>query len=192
MTVPILFDLDGTLCDFNKALGAAMKPLEGPGESHDYDNYEQATEPAYMKARRRLVKQMPGFWRGLPPYEPGFQLLKLAYEAELRVVIFTKGPKATPRAFKEKVEWCHTHIGGDFDISLVTDKGLHYGKILVDDYPPYIEAFLEHRPRSRVIMPAHPYNEEFDHPQVLRFHNSRADLQSVEQMFKAAAAGNLW
>lgn len=189
--VPILFNLDGTLCDFAGGMARFMQPLEGPGESHDYDNYSQDVEPNYMRARRRMVKQLPGFWRNLAPYEPGFQLLKLARDAGLRLVIFTKGPIGQPRAFMEKVEWCRTHIGEDFDISLVTDKGLHYGKILVDDWPPYIEKWLAHRPRGRVIMPLHPYNKTFEHPQVVRFRNTKDDRQSIAVMFEAAARGEL-
>lgn len=192
MTFPILFDLDGTLADFSAGLAAAMKPLESPGETHNYAAYDQDAEPEFMRARRRLVKQTPGFWRDLPRYEPGFKLLHLALDAGLRIVIFTKAPKGQPRAFMEKMEWCHKHLEGiDFDVSMVTDKGLHYGKILVDDWPPYIKQWLEHRPRGHVIMPAHPYNDSFRHAQVAPYfgHTGGLEERNISCLFDDVVRG---
>jgi len=159
-----LFDMDGTLADFVKGMQDGMKPLEGPGENWDYDNYDQDNELAFMKARRRLVKNRPGFWRELPPYFPGFQLLTMAAEIGFRIMVFTKVPMRQPSAAAEKIEWCHRtldpllgHEG--YDMALVSNKGFTYGRILVDDWPPYINAWMKHRPRGKVIMPAHKYNQ---------------------------------
>lgn len=168
-----LFDLDGTLCDFAAGMKAVMGPLEGPGESWDYDNYDQDNELDYMKARRRLAKNQPGFWRNLPVHVPGMRLLLDAVNVGFQIVIFTKAPRKQLSAFTEKAEWCEKHLAQahcitDYEISIVTDKGLHYGKLLVDDWPPYVERWLEHRPRGQVIMPAHKYNRDFKHPQVYR------------------------
>ena len=96
--------------------------------------------------------------------------------------ILTKGPKHCPNAWKEKVEWCHEELfkstltmrrlwqreKWSLDIHIVSDKAIVYGKMLVDDYPPYVEAWLKHRPRGLVFMPAHKYNEDFTHPNVIR------------------------
>jgi len=43
-----------------------------------------------------------------------------------------------------------------------------YGRALVDDWPPYVEAWLEYRPRGLVIMPDRPWNQGFSHPNVVR------------------------
>ena len=53
------------------------------------------------------------------------------------------------------------------DVTVTHDKGLVYGKVLFDDYPPYIERWLEHRPRGKVLMLETPYNRSFSHPNVL-------------------------
>ncbi len=165
-----LFDLDGTLCDFAAGMEKEMKPLEGPGEKWDYQAYDQDTEPDYMRARRRLAKSKPGFWSSLPKYKPGFEILSEVVRHGFRIVIFTKAPLGQLGAFTEKAEWCREHlITFQYDLSMVTDKGLHYGKMLVDDWPPYIEKWLVHRPRGTVIMPDHKYNKDFSHPQVFRY-----------------------
>tara|TARA_Y100000310_G_C20512920_1_gene729762 strand:+ start:436 stop:588 length:153 start_codon:yes stop_codon:yes gene_type:complete len=49
-------------------------------------------------------------------------------------------------------------------MTITEDKGIVYGKVLVDDYPCYIKRWLENRPRGLVIMPAHSYNRDFEHP----------------------------
>ena len=54
-------------------------------------------------------------------------------------------------------------------ITMTEDKGLVYGKILVDDFPEYIERWLQWRPRGLVIMPAHEHNEQFKHPNIIRY-----------------------
>jgi hypothetical protein len=48
------------------------------------------------------------------------------------------------------------------------DNACTYGKILYEDYPPYIKRWLTWRPRGRVILIDAPYNRGFEHPQVLR------------------------
>lgn len=174
-----LFDMDNTLVDFSAGLAREMSKLEAPSEKWDYKNYDQDSEPLYMRDRRRLVKSKPGFWSGLPIYRPGYQLLDLAHEIGFRIVIFTKLPTHEPIAAKEKIEWCHEHLSHiPHDISLVSDKGLHYGKLLVDDWPPYVSSWLSHRPRGHVIMPYHLYNASFgvSTPQVVHYRDSMISI----------------
>ena len=52
---------------------------------------------------------------------------------------------------------------------MTEDKGLVYGKVLFDDWPEYITSWLEYRPRGLVIMPNHPHNQGFKHPNVIRY-----------------------
>lgn len=161
-----LFDLDGTLADFVAGMRKEMIPLHSPGESWDYDTYDQENEPDFMRARRRLVKNRPGFWRNLPLYQPGFKLLTLAVNIGFHITVFTKAPRNQPSAFAEKAEWCIEHLSpllgaNGYDIAMVTDKGGTYGRLLVDDWPSYIERWLQHRPRGKVVMPAHGYNKNY-------------------------------
>jgi len=71
-------------------------------------------------------------------------------------------------------------------ITMTGNKGLVYGKILVDDFPPYIEAWLKHRPRGLVIMPAHRWNEKFQHPNVLRYDGNSQQLKKIKKAMKIA------
>ncbi|MCK5018074.1 MAG: hypothetical protein KAS32_13540, partial [Candidatus Peribacteraceae bacterium] len=82
------------------------------------------------------------------------------------IMILTKGPKSSPNAWKEKVEWCRLHVP-DAKITITEDKSLVYGKVLVDDFPDYIIPWLKYRPRGLVIMPEHKYNIEFCNPRVV-------------------------
>lgn len=75
--------------------------------------------------------------------------------------MLTKGPKSTPNAWSEKVEWCTKHLPGRL-VTLSSDKSLVYGRILVDDWPPYFEKWLQVRPRGLVICVAQPWNIAYD------------------------------
>jgi hypothetical protein len=65
--------------------------------------------------------------------------------------------------------WIDKHLGQGVDITITRDKGLVYGKVLVDDWPEYINRWLEWRPRGLVIMPANEANKGYFHPQVIRY-----------------------
>ena len=72
----------------------------------------------------------------------------------------------------------------DQRITITQDKGLVYGKVLVDDYPVYVVRWLEWRPRGLVIMPANPSNVRFTHPNVIRYDSTNID--EVKAAIKAA------
>jgi len=166
-----LFDLDGTLADFDGAMQREMLKLASPGETDPYPR-EQETEPEHIRDRRRLVKRQPGFWSKLEMLPLGEQLLYAALNMGYQISILTKAPRTNFPAWSEKVEWCHSHLPmhRNIQVNLVEDKSLVYGRILVDDWPPYVSGWLGRRPRGAVIMPAHPWNEGFEeaYSQVIR------------------------
>ena len=84
-------------------------------------------------------------------------------------MILTQGPKKNPASWSGKKKWIDKNLGQDVDITITRDKGLVYGKVLVDDYPGYIEKWLQWRERGLVIMPANELNKYFVHPQVIRY-----------------------
>lgn len=169
-----LFDLDGTLADFPWAMERAMRRLAAPGEKAYYE--EQDDEPSHITERRRMVKRVPGFWRELPKFRLGFDVLEIARRLEYRVNILTKAPRTNFPAWAEKAQWCSENLGGfDYQVTMSEDKGIIYGKILVDDWPKYVGRWLEHRPRGLVIMPAHDYNSGFSHPNVIRYDGKNQD-----------------
>lgn len=185
-----LFDLDGTLADFDGSMRHTMEAIATPGEKAYYE--EQSDEPPFITARRRLVKTQPGFWENLPKFQLGFDILEKTILLKYSHTIVSKGPRKNPTAWAEKIRWCEKNLpmeSIDFKISLVEDKGHHYGKVLVDDFIPYVERWLEWRPRGLVIMPAHDRNASFKHPNVVRYDGTNIN-EVVERltMQRATAA----
>ena len=126
------------------------------------------------KYSRFLIKSLPGWWRNLPTIEMGMQIFNLARTLGFTNHILTKGPRHHANAWQEKVEWCRRYLG-DVQVHITSNKGLVYGKFLYDDFPEYCELWLAHRPRGLVIMPDTEYNQNFHHPQVLRWTGKNLD-----------------
>lgn len=155
-----LFDLDGTLADFDGSMRPKLAALRSPGEDPAAEDVAREEVP-YMKERRRLIKSQPGFWRDLAPIPLGFQLLKEARAQRFLCQILSKSPRKIPHAAGEKIEWCVKYVP-DLPIVLSEDKGLVYGKMLCDDWPEYIARWLTWRPRGLVIAVAQPWNVGID------------------------------
>lgn len=155
-----LFDLDGTLANFDASMRPKLAALRSPGEDPEAEATEREEVP-YMKERRRLIKSQPGFWRDLEPIPLGFQLLEEARAQRFLCQILSKSPRKIPAAAGEKIEWCVKYVP-DLPIVLSEDKGLVYGKMLCDDWPEYIERWLTWRPRGLVIAVAQPWNVGID------------------------------
>jgi 5'(3')-deoxyribonucleotidase len=149
-------DMDATLCDYAGAMNKKLKEILG--EEADW------MDPKYKKVVD-LIKLQPGFWKGLKPIPSGFKVVNLLQDNGFQVNILTKGPYRTISAWSEKVEWCRFHLPG-VPVTITENKGLVYGRILVDDWPPYCQQWLEWRPRGLVLMPSYPYNKNFskDYP----------------------------
>jgi hypothetical protein len=177
-----LFDMDDTLCDYTGAMKRDLAKLAGPYE----DVYEFGDAPQHIKERMWMIKKVPGWWLDLEPLRPGMALLHEARRIGYRVVIATKGPRYTQTAWTEKVLWCDKHLPGDVEVSIVEDKSLHYGRVLVDDWRGYAEEWLKVRPRGLVLMPRTPSSEGFSHPRVTRFdqHNLDEAVRELERRFE--------
>lgn len=160
-----LFDMDGTLCDYDGAIQRDYNLTKSecdPPYSHDNKQYP------YLKRRVDFIRRTPGWWKKLEKFKLGWDILSVSDMIGFTPHILTQGPRACSNAWSEKLEWIQENIG-EVDITITRNKGLVYGTFLVDDYPPYIEAWLKWRPRGKVIMPAHDYNKDFKHPNVLRY-----------------------
>lgn len=169
-----LFDMDGTLADYDGQLLKDLNKLRSPFEpeildvhfdTNEYPNY------AWVEERRHVITNQFGWFLGLEKFSLGFHVFDICKALGYNISILTKGPRSKYAAWTEKLQWCHEHIGKDEidGVTICHDKGLVYGNVLVDDYPEYIESWLKFRKRGLVIMPAHNFNEDFKHPNVVRY-----------------------
>jgi 5'(3')-deoxyribonucleotidase len=165
-----LFDLDGTLADYDGQLIKDLNKIRSPFEP-EVTNVHFDYNPSYIEARRHVITNQLGWFRNLPKFNLGFDILEQCGYIGYKVSILTKGPSSKYAAWSEKLQWVHEHVGKDEidGVTICHDKGLIYGNVLVDDYPEYIAAWLKYRPRGLVIMPAHDFNKDFNHPHVVRY-----------------------
>jgi hypothetical protein len=184
-----LVDLDGTLADFDGAMNRDLKRLAAPGEKlkESWEYYD--CMPGHIKERRRIIKSQPGWWRNLQPIPKQFAILDMFRDHGFTIHILTKGPVKDSAAWEEKVEWCKQHVP-DAQITITMDKGLMYGKVLMDDFPPYIDRWLMWRPRGLVIMPEYPWNKTFEHDQVIPYDGSGESLDIINQRLASIVNGS--
>ncbi len=164
-----LFDMDGTIVDFDSQMHEDLEKMRNPDEPI-IDPWNR--KYPYMQARKYAIMCQAGWWKKLKPIVSGITLLNEAIKIGFKVHILTKGPVLRPEAWKEKVEWCQENLNLKEDrikMTITELKGLVYGKVLVDDFPPYVKKWLEYRPRGLVVMPACNYNEKFSHPNVIKY-----------------------
>jgi hypothetical protein len=161
-----LFDLDGTLADYD---GQLLKDLQLIASPYEPPPVLYSGVP-YIEARRHVITSQAGWFRNLPKFILGWDVLAIAKEIGYSISILTKAPSRKHAAWSEKVEWCSNNLGDDIDgVTIAHDKGMVYGALLVDDWPEYVERWLKHRPRGLVIMPANDHNIGFSHPNVVRY-----------------------
>lgn len=168
-----LYDMDGTLFDYELQIKKDLGKIASP-EEPELKFYTENT-PKYLRERIDLITSQEDWWANLPKFQLGWDVLKLTKELGYRHNILTQGPRKKPAAWSGKKKCIDKHFGEDFDITITRDKALVYGKVLVDDFPPYIERWVKWRKNGQVIMPANSGNEGFVHPQVIRYDGDNLD-----------------
>ncbi len=185
---PALFDLDASLADYAGAMRRDMarySDLQPPYPLH----WEQGLPP-YVKNLMNLIRERPGWWRNLEQIAAGFQVLDEAIRTGFDIHVLTKSPQHIPSAASEKVHWVREHIGpqmpnGDtVDIHISDDKSLVYGRMLYDDYPVFMDAWLGARPRGLGIMPVNEFNADYRHEQVVRWDGT--NFEEVQERMQEA------
>lgn len=179
---PVIFlaDMDGSIADYAGELERRLRLLASEGEPEvNLCGNSWEDEPDYLKARMALIKRSPGFWSVLPKMDDGFEIMDMAQALGMSIHILTKGPRFAPIGWTEKMVWCESNIPYDHQVTITMDKGLVYGRVLMDDYPEYALRWLKWRKRGQVIMPDRPWNRGFDHPQVYRYTGDRQTLRQV-------------
>lgn len=181
-----LIDMDGTVADYDGEMSRQLALLSAPGDLPPVRD----KEPPHILARQKLIKTQPGFWRNLPCLEKGFEVVNILREMSYELHVLTKGPAKTTSAWTEKVEWCREHLY-DAMVTITEQKSLVYGRVLVDDFPPYFNSWLAVRPRGIVVCVAQPWNEDFapgglfENPQVFRYHGYN-DIEKLREILKRA------
>ena len=193
-----LVDLDGTVADYDKALTDAMQSIQSPREEPYANRYEEMTkriELPHVEARRKMIQRQPGFWRRLERLDLGFEIVEDLRTIGYQLHVLTKGPHSNGPAWGEKLEWCREHLP-DATVTVTGDKSIVYGRVLVDDFPPYFHAWLAQRPRGLVVCVAHPWNEPYarggagEHPNIFRYDGkNRAELSTLLQRAYARGSG---
>jgi len=178
-----LFDLDGTLCNYNLGLFEALERLRAPGE-RPYRHPIRDGAPQHIRNRADLIRASESWWEDLPKFQLGWDVLEVAKKLDYRIMILTQGPRRNPASWSGKKRWIDKNLGPDVDITMTRDKSLVYGKVLVDDYPDYIKGWLKWRKHGLVIMPANESNRDFRHEQVIRYDGS--NLEQVAQAMERA------
>jgi hypothetical protein len=97
-------------------------------------------------------------------------------------MVLSRGPRTNSVAWGEKLEWCRINLPEDVQVTLTEDKGLVYGRVLVDDWPAYILRWLEWRKHGLVIMPARDWNIGFEHRQVIRYVAGKNDMDVLQAL----------
>src|SRR5689334_2500047 len=119
-----LFDMDGTLADYSGELRRRLELMRSPHEPEsEFHEFAWDEYPDFLRERIRAIKNNPGFWINLPPMLAGFEILEEAHRRNFQIEILTKGPRHSPIAWMEKVEWCDKHLAGyPHQVTITMDK----------------------------------------------------------------------
>jgi hypothetical protein len=161
--------MDGTLADHNASLDRDMELIRAPEEPVYKTVQGDDNEPAYLKERKRLIRSQRDWWFNLNRMPLGFDVYELAKQIGFQNYVLTKGPWTCPYAWTEKLLWCRKHLDPDVKITVTEDKQFTYGRVLVDDWEPYVKDWLLFRPRGLVVMPLNEGNANVRHPQIVLY-----------------------
>lgn len=178
-----LIDMDNTLFDYKEKLREDLKKLMSPGEEMPENLWDESAP--WIKERMDLIKRVPGWWRNLPKFQLGWDIYGVLKEMGFCCHILTKGPISKSHAWMEKVQCIQDHFERDVVPNIVGEsKDGTYGRVLVDDWPPYVKGWLKHRPRGLAIVPSQDYNKRFLHENVVHYNGS--NLTEIRHVLQAA------
>src|ERR1044071_2937251 len=92
LTQVALFDLDGSLADYEGAMRRDLALLRAPEEPEVGENFREMEQLPHIKARMDMIKRIPGWWENLAPIPGGLQVFQMAAEMGFSMNVLTKGP----------------------------------------------------------------------------------------------------
>ena len=105
-----LFDMDGTLCDYEVALSRDLERLRSPEEGI-WGGPVRDDAPEYLRNRADLIRSNENWWAGLPKFQLGWDVLEVAKTLEYRTMILTQGPRRNPASWSGKKKWIDRNLG---------------------------------------------------------------------------------
>jgi len=160
-----LFDMDGVLCDYDKALIKDYNKIKSKSDP-EFKNYSKKIIP-FIQNRKDIIRRQPGWWENLEKKRLGFEILKIAREVGLSIYILTHAQEKFPNSWAEKVRWVKKHVK-NAQIIMAEEKWVVYGKVLIDDHPLNAKKWLNARRHGLVIMPIQKYNKNFKHERCIK------------------------
>ena len=97
-----LFDMDGTLCDYESGLSVELEKMRSPSESVFIPPIADDA-PEYLRTRADMIRSNEKWWANLPKFKLGFDVWNVAEELGYRRMILTQGPRRNPSAWSKKV-----------------------------------------------------------------------------------------
>jgi 5'-nucleotidase len=191
-TKTFLIDMDGTLVNYEDRLIEDMKKLMSPEEKEPEDWLDELKP--HLKARMTLIKSQPGWWRKLPPLKLGMDVFTLAQLMNFQIEILTKGPQSNRAAWAEKAECIDAFFGREVIMNVVgKEKKNYFGHVLCEDWVPFLDDWLKHRPRGLGILIHNKKNADYKHENVIRYDGT--NLEEIAKHLKAVSmrkSGEHW
>lgn len=176
--------MDGTLVDYDGAFLRDLKRISKKEERDLIDSYKgniwkMCSENFLFERRRHMITSQYGWWVNLKPLEENIDVVRLMHEMEFEIHICTQAPFSKSFSWMEKTENIKKNLDIPVKMNIVTDKSLFYGAVLFDDYQPFMEKWLEYRPRGLGILPKNEGNKDYSHPNAIHYDGSTSSFESV-------------
>jgi hypothetical protein len=182
-----LWDLDRSLADYDGAMIRDLNKIRSPEEEPFTPANVWTKRAHYIHERMEMIKNIPGWWRKLDPILKGFAVYHLAVKLGFHNIVLTRGTRKS-HIWAEKLDWSMDNLGENIEVHCVTgEKSRVYGKVLYDDYPPFVTGWLEHRPRGLAIMPVGKHTQPHEihkHPNVILWDGQQPTFDYIERMLK--------
>lgn len=166
----VLFDVDGVLANFTRAVLDAVAPDTSDDEVVEWDIFAMLDARGVGETARAVAADAD-FWRGLPLFPDATTIV--AAVRRVRPVVFATSPWPFCAGWAEaRRAWLREHFGASGDEVVITSaKDRIRGATLFDDKPDNVRRWGAANPGKDAFLIARPYNE-FDADGTIRVSTS--------------------